>query len=86
MTWFNVDASSAMKTPLWDYPTQDTEPTDQNKAICPTAQAMRSKPSPDVTDLLSRRAAKVTKGTGAAMLYLKTHQRLHREVYSTDGF
>jgi hypothetical protein len=46
---------------------------------------MRRTHTGDVTALLSSRAAKVTKGTGAAMLYVKTHQRLCREVYLTDA-
>ena len=56
MTCASENVSTAVRLPLWDYPTQDTERTVPSRDILNTAAPTKAKHSPAVTDLLASRA------------------------------
>jgi hypothetical protein len=66
MTCAQENASTAVRLPLWDYPTQDIARIGQSKAISNTATPTNATPSPDVADLLTSRAKRIHQHNGLA--------------------
>ena len=86
MTCASENASTAVRLPLWDYPTQDIAETAPSKAILNTAPIMSAKPSLAVTDLLASRATKLHRHSPLKQRrYLSVCQSLANGGCSTDA-